>query len=45
MGNTFLKILIAEYVIIAIAYGFQGDLPKMIYFIGAIILSVGVLIG
>ena len=43
MGDTFVKILIAEYTIIAIAYGFQRDWARVLYFIGAIILSVGVL--
>ena len=44
MGNFFLKILIAEYIVIAIAFLIQGNMAKAIYFVGAIILSVGVLL-
>lgn len=43
MGVTFLKILIAEYIVIAIAFGWQGDWARVLYFVGAIILSLGVL--
>ena len=43
MGSTFLKILIAEYCVIAIAFACQGNWAKMTYFVGAIILSIGVL--
>lgn len=43
MGDTFVKILIVEYAIIVLAYLWQKDYPKVLYFIGAIILTVGVL--
>jgi hypothetical protein len=43
MGPTFVKILIVEYVLIAIAYGFQRDWARVAYFVGAIVLSFGVL--
>ena len=43
MGDTFVKILIIEYACIALAYGWQKDWARVAYFIGAIILSVGVL--
>ena len=43
MGDTFVKILIIEYIIIAIAYAFQKDWARVLYFVGAIILSLGVL--
>ena len=43
MGATFVKILIVEYMVIALAYVTQGDWARVAYFIGAIILSFGVL--
>ena len=42
-GNTLLKILVVEYIIIAVAYIVGGNYPKAVYFIGAVILSLGVL--
>jgi len=44
MGNLLLKILIIEYGIIAIAYFIGGEYARGIYFTGAIILSIGVLL-
>lgn len=44
MGNILLKILIAEYIVIAIAYFVSGNFAKGIYFVGAVVLSVGVLL-
>ena len=43
MGDTFVKILMVAYAMIAIAYGWQRDWARVKYFIGAIILSWGVL--
>lgn len=43
MGDTFVKILIVEYAIISIAYAWQKDWARVCYFVGAIVLSVGVL--
>ena len=43
MGNKLLIWLIVQYVIIAFAYLFNKDYAKFIYFLGAIILSIGVL--
>jgi len=43
MGDTFVKILIVEYALITLAYVWQKDWARVAYFIGAIILSVGVL--
>ena len=43
MGDTLLKILIVEYVIICISYLWQRDIGRALYFFGAIVLSVGVL--
>lgn len=43
MGDVFVKILIAEYTIISLAYAWQRDWARVAYFVGAIILSVGVL--
>lgn len=43
MGDIFVKCLIVAYAIIAIAYGVRGDMGRVLYFVGAIILSLGVL--
>jgi len=43
MGDLFVKVLIVEYLIITIAYLIQGNFAKVLYFVGAIILSLGVL--
>ena len=43
MGNLLLKILMVEYGVIALAYGLQGNWAKMTYFIGAVVISLGVL--
>lgn len=43
MGNLLLKVLMLEYGIIALVYAWQGNYAKMTYFIGAVIISAGVL--
>jgi len=43
MGDKFLIVLIIEYACLAIAYLWQKNYPKALYFTGAIILSLGVL--
>jgi len=43
MGSTFVKLLIVEYAVIAIGYFCQKDYARVAYFVGAIILSFGVL--
>ena len=43
MGNRFLIILIVQYVVIAGAYFWERDFPRVLYFVGAAILSLGVL--
>lgn len=43
MGPLFIKILMVQYAIICIAFGIKGDWPRVEYFIGALILSHGVL--
>ena len=43
MGNKLLKLLVIEYMVIAIAFAFQKDWGKVVYFIGAVVLSIGVL--
>jgi len=42
-GDLLVKCLIAEYTVIAIAYGWQGDWSRLTYWLGAIILNVGFL--
>ena len=44
MGDFFRKILIVEYIVIAIVFLIQGNMAKAIYFLGVIILSVGILL-
>lgn len=43
MGDSLMYLLMVIYLLAAIAYAYEGNYPKAIYFIGAIILSVGVL--
>lgn len=43
MGDFFVKLLMVEYAIIAVAYALSKDWARVMYFVGAIILSVGVL--
>lgn len=43
MGNVFVKGLMCAYAVISIAYVIDGDWARVKYFIGAIILSWGVL--
>jgi hypothetical protein len=43
MGNLLLKVLMVEYAVIALVYAWQGNWAKMTYFIGAVIISIGVL--
>jgi len=42
-GNNLIILLMIEYTLVAIAYGFDGNWPKVLYFVGATILSLGVL--
>ena len=43
MGNILLKVLIVEYIVVAIAYILQRDFCRFFYFIGATIISLSVL--
>jgi len=43
VGNAFVKWLMVAYGIIALAYAWERDWPRVRYFVGAIILSWGVL--
>jgi len=43
MGNTFVKCLMIAYFIISLAYAKEGDWARVKYFVGALILSWGVL--
>lgn len=42
-GNGLIILLIIEYIIIAVIYGFEGNWAKATYFLGATIISLGVL--
>jgi hypothetical protein len=42
-GDTFMKILIGLYACASVAYAYEGNLPKFLYFFGSVILSAGVL--
>lgn len=43
MGDIFVRLLMIVYGIIALAYAKDGDWARVKYFVGAIILSWGVL--
>lgn len=43
MGKNLMILLMVEYIIIAIAFLFQKDWARALYFAGAIILSLGVI--
>lgn len=42
-GNSLIILLIIEYIIIAGVYGYEQNWGKAIYFVGATIISFGVL--
>ena len=42
-GNALIILLIVEYIIIAAVYGFEQNWGKFTYFVGATIISFGVL--
>lgn len=42
-GNGLIILLIIEYIIIAVVYGFEQNWGKATYFLGAAIISFGVL--
>jgi len=42
-GDLLTKILIAEYAVIAGVYAYAKDWPRLIYWLGATILTVGIL--
>jgi len=44
MADRLAGILLLQYVVLAVAYGVQGNWPKMIYWIGAVILLTGVVL-
>ncbi len=43
MGKTLMLFLIAEYIVLGLVFLFQKDYARALYWLGAIILSVGVL--
>jgi hypothetical protein len=43
MGNNLLKFLIAEYLVIMIAFAVNRDWARSTYFLGAAIISIAVL--
>ena len=43
MGTNLMRILIVEYIVIALAFAYQRNWPKMLYFISAAMISVSVL--
>ena len=44
LGDRLLILLTIECIVIAIAYLFEKNIPKFIYFMGAVILNVGLLL-
>lgn len=43
MGILFLKLMLVEYVVAMILFAWGKDWPRALYFLGAAVLSVGVL--
>ena len=43
MGDWLTRVLIFMYVAVAVVSAFSGELPKMVYWIGCAILTIGVL--
>ena len=43
MGNAFIKILIAQYVVAGVLFLFDGNHAKALYWFGATIISLAVL--
>lgn len=44
MGDKLVYVMLALYVLAVLGYAYDGNWPKVLYFIGAIILSLGVLL-
>ena len=42
-GDLIMKGLIALYTVAALGYAYEGSWPKFLYFLGSVILSLGVL--
>jgi hypothetical protein len=42
-GSSLVKILIFEYAIIAAVYAYNKDYARVIYWLGAVVLNIGVL--
>lgn len=43
MGDYLIYLMLALYALAVIGYAWDGNWPKVLYFVGAIILSLGVL--
>ena len=44
MGQFLLKVFIGQYIIISIVFATQGDWGRVMYFVGATVLTIGVLV-
>lgn len=44
MGNWFIKLLIAEYIIASFLFILEGNFPKALYWISAAFLSLAILL-
>ena len=42
-GDMFMKLMICLYAAASVAYAYEGNLPKFLYFSGSVVLSIGVL--
>lgn len=43
MGDLFVKVMIVEYLVIALVYGLNHNWAKVLYFLSAALISVSVL--
>jgi len=44
VGQWLLKVFIGQYIIISIVFVIEGDWGRVMYFVGATVLSIGVMI-
>lgn len=42
-GDLVMKVLIGLYTLAALTYAYEGSWPKFMYFLGSVIITVGVL--
>lgn len=43
-GHLLMQALVLEYVVVALVFAWEGNIPKMCYWIGAAIITTSVLV-